>query len=94
MGSRLNESDIYFKLFWNGAAPSDKYTVKRILKSSNRMIVFWADNTKTVVKRAEDEEDNDYAAFTAALACKLYGSNSAVKRTIKQKLEYQKKRGE
>lgn len=60
-----------------------RYTAKRILKSSNRMIVFWGDGTKTIVKRAEDEEDNDYAAFTAALGIKLYGSNSALKRIVR-----------
>lgn len=56
----------------------------RILKSGNRTIVFWADGTKTIVKRAEDEEDNDYAAFTAALGIKLYGSNSALKRIVER----------
>ena len=56
--------------------------VERILKSGNRTIVFWKDGTKTIVKRAEDEADNDYAAFTAALGIKLYGSNSALKRVV------------
>lgn len=75
-------------------------TPKRILKSGNRTIVFWSDGTKTVVKRADDEEDNDYAAFTAALGIRLYGSNSALKRIVertetqkpkKQKREKEKK---
>lgn len=61
----------------------------RILKSGNRTIVFWDDGTKTIVKRAEDEQDNDYAAFTAALGIKLYGSNSALKR-IAERTEVQK----
>ena len=56
---------------------------KRILKSGNRMIVFWNDGSKTIVKRAEDEPDNDYNAFTAALAIKMYGSNSKVKKILK-----------
>ena len=56
---------------------------KRILKSGNRMIVFWDDGSKTIVKRAEDEPDNDYNAFTAALAIKTYGSNSQVKKILK-----------
>ena len=45
------------------ATQSDKdrfFTPSRILKSGNRTIVFWSDGTKTVVKRAEDEPDNDY----------------------------------
>lgn len=61
----------------------DRITPQRILKSGNRMIVFWQDGKKTVVKRAADEQDNDYAAFTAALGIKLYGSNSALKRIVK-----------
>lgn len=69
--------------------------VKRILKSGDRMIVFWADDTKTVVKRAKDETDSDYAAFTAALGIKLYGSNSALKRIVKSaETQKPKKKGE
>lgn len=63
--------------------------VKRILKSGNRTIVFWSDDTKTIVKRADDEPDNDYAAFTAALGVKIYKTNSALKREIATKTEMQ-----
>ena len=62
----------------------------RILKSGNYTIVFWADDTKTLVKRADDEPDNEYAAFTAALAKKIYGSNNAIKKIIEKKTEVQK----
>lgn len=54
----------------------------RIIKNNNAMIVFWADGTKTIVKRASDELDSDYAAFTAALGIKCFGSNSALKRIV------------
>lgn len=64
----------------------------RILKSGNRTIVFWSDGTKTIVRRAEDEPDNDYAAFTAALGIKIFGSNSALRRTIKRKTTVQAKK--
>ena len=64
----------------------------QILKSGNRTIVFWSDGTKTIVKRAEDEPDNDYAAFTAALGIKIFGSNSALRRTIKRKTTVQAKK--
>ena len=60
----------------------NKFIPKRILKSGNRTIVFWQDGTKTIVKRGEDEPDSDYAAFTAALGIKLYGSNSALKKIV------------
>lgn len=64
----------------------------RILKSDNRTIVFWSDGTKTIVKRADDEPDNDYAAFTAALGIRIFGSNSALRRTIKRKTTVQAKK--
>lgn len=67
-------------------------TPKRILRSGDRTIVFWQDDSKTIVKRAEDEPDNDYAAFTAAFAIKMFGSNSALKRMIEKKLEHQQKK--
>lgn len=53
-------------------------------------IVFWGDGSKTIVKRAEDEEFDLYAAFTAAVAKKIYGTNSALKKMIYRKVEYQK----
>lgn len=61
----------------------------RILRSGDRTIVFWNDGTKTIVKRSPDEADNDYIAFTAALAIKMYGSNSKLRRLIRDKLEVQ-----
>ena len=64
--------------------------VDRILRSGDATIVFWKDGTKTVVKRASDEADSDYIAFTAALGKKIYGSNSKLSRFIKSKIEYQK----
>lgn len=70
--------------------PAQKWEIDRILKSGPVTIVFWSDGTKTMVRRAPDEEDNTYAAFTAALAIKLFGSNSALKRMLKDKTEVQK----
>ena len=68
----------------------DKFTPTRILRSGRATIVFWPDGTKTVVKRAPDEEDNAYAAFTAALAIKIFGSNSKLKKMVKTLTEEQK----
>ena len=64
--------------------------VERILRSGNATIVFWDDGDKTIVKKAPDEADSDYIAFTAALGKKIYGSNSKLSRFIKSKIEYQK----
>lgn len=60
----------------------------RILQSGNRVIVFWDDGRKTIVKRSEDTMNDIYSAFTAALAIKIYGSNSKVHRLIDRKHEY------
>ena len=67
-----------------------RYTPKRILRSGIATIVFWADGSKTVVKRAPDEPDNEYQAFCAALAKKIFQSNSKLKKIIKTKTEAQK----
>lgn len=75
-----------------GLKQGSRFTVDRILKSGNRTIVFWKDGSKTIVKRSADTPDDDYSAFTAALAVKTYGSNSALKRMIRKKTEYQKKK--
>lgn len=64
----------------------------RIEKNGIATIVFWNDGTKTVVKRGADEPDSDYAAFTAALAIKTFGSNSAVKRIVAGTKEQESKK--
>ena len=63
---------------------------ERIVKSGRATIVFWDDGTKTVVKRSPDEPDNDYNAFLAALGIKIFGSNSQLKKIIKEQTVVQK----
>lgn len=63
------------------------YTPKRILRHGIATIVFWQDGTKTVVKRHADELDNEYTAFCAALAIKVFGSNSQIKSVLRHKTE-------
>lgn len=62
----------------------------RILKSGNATIVFWADGTKTIVRCSAGTTPNDYDAFTAALAIRLFGSNSQVKKVIEKTTVVQK----
>lgn len=71
----------------NKSTPPPKYTPTRILQSGDRVIVFWGDGSKTIVKRSSDTPDNIYGAFTAALAIKVYGNNSQVNRIIDRKHE-------
>lgn len=70
----------------------DEITVwpERIIKSGRATIVFWEDGTKTVVKRSPDKPDNDYNAFLAALGVKIFGSNSQLKKIIKEQTVIQK----
>jgi len=62
---------------------------RRILKSGKATIVFWIDGSKTVVRRAPDTAPSDYDAFTAALAIRVFGSNSALKKLITQRTQLQ-----
>ena len=62
----------------------------KIIHNPKAVIVFWNDDTKTVVKRMEGDKDDIYAGFTAALAKKIYGSNSAIKRLIEDNTVEQK----
>ena len=64
---------------------SNPYIPKKIICSGNRTIVFWEDGTKTIVKRGDDEENSPYHAFTAAVCKKIFGSNSATKKILKDK---------
>lgn len=60
---------------------------KRILHSGPCTIVFWEDGTKTIVRLSENDIYDEYQAFCAALAIKLYGSNSHLKKVIRDKWE-------
>ncbi len=61
----------------------------RILKNKNATVVFWKDGTKTVVKCAPGTTPNDYDAFTAALAIKIFGNNSALNKVIQGSTVFQ-----
>lgn len=59
-----------------------------------QLLYFGLMAQKTVVKCAADEVPDDYDAFTAALAIKIFGSNSKLKKVIRSKTEIQKQKGE
>lgn len=60
-----------------------KFTPVKIIKNGPATVVFWKDGTKTVVKCAPETTPSDYDAFTAALAIKIFGNNSRLKKMIK-----------
>lgn len=65
----------------------DKFTPKKIIHSGPCTIVFWEDDTKTVVRLSENDLNDEYTAFCAALAIKIFGSNSNLKKVIRDKRE-------
>ena len=70
-------------------------TPTKIIRSGDCTIVFWDDNTKTIVRKSADVSDDSlYTAFTAALAIRMYGSNSRLKKIIKEAYVEQKPRKE
>lgn len=52
------------------------------------VVVVWNDKTKTIVKRSENDPDDLYMAFTAALAKRIFQSNSHIKKIIQSKVNY------
>lgn len=66
----------------------EKFTPKRInFRSKNDEYytdVLWADGTVTVVKLKENEDFDEYTAFCAALAKKVFGSTNAVNNIVKK----------
>lgn len=49
---------------------------------NNYTTVLWNDGTKTTVKLSDDDIYDEYSAFCAALAKRIYGSNSRIKKII------------
>lgn len=66
----------------------EKFIPKRInfrsKKDNYYTDVLWADGTVTVVKLKENEDFDEYAAFCAALAKKVFGSTNAVNTIVKK----------
>lgn len=50
---------------------------------NNYTTVLWNDGTRTTVKLSDDDIYDEYSAFCAALAKRIYGSNSKIKKIIK-----------
>lgn len=63
------------------------YEVKQIIfnKKKNATTVLWADGTVTVIKKKEDDPWDEQAAFAQALAKKVYGSTSSVRKIVEKK---------
>ena len=72
-------------------ASGRKYEPEAIYRNGRNTAVKWEDGSVTTVKRAEDEPESEYAAFTAALGIRVMGSNTRLKKIMEKKTIIQKK---
>ena len=63
------------------------FGVKSIKYSGKYTTVTWNDGTKTRVSCGEGEQQSRYSAFCSALAIKIFGTNSQVKKIVETKDE-------
>ena len=85
-------SDEWLKLFEEMKQSSEvSMEIKRIYFDVGATVVFWEDGTKTVVRRHWSDPDDKKAAVCAAVAKKLFGSNSAIEREIREKGQFSKR---
>ena len=61
---------------------SDFFKPEKIIYSGPKTIVFWRDGTKTVVSLGEGQEHDEYTAYCAAVAKKMFGATHKVKKFI------------
>lgn len=62
--------------------------IKRVIFNPPATIVEWVDGTKTIAKVQKGDEFDPYVGFCVALAKEALGSNSAIKKILKEKSNY------
>ena len=64
------------------------YQPKKVIydEAAGVTVVLWMDGTKTIVRAAEGEEHDAYLGYCVALAKKMHGTNSALKRDLEKVL--------
>lgn len=70
-------------LITNKAELQDAFTPEKIIHSGPKTIVFFKNGEKVVVSCGENETYDDYTAFCAALAKKIFGTTSRAKKIMK-----------
>lgn len=70
-----------------------EFTPKHIIhnRKTGETIVIWKDGTRTTVKPMMGVPHSPYSAFTAALAKKVYGSNTKVNKIVEMTCEPEKR---
>lgn len=56
--------------------------IERVKFNGPATIVFWSDDTKTVVKKTEKDRDDKRVAILYAIGKKMFGTNSKLKKTL------------
>lgn len=80
---------------------NEKYGVKNAYPKPKKVfydeeagvtVVLWKDSTKTIVRAAEDDINDPYYGYCVALAKKIHGTNSALKRELNKVLVVKQKK--
>lgn len=58
--------------------------IRQIIFSGPKTIVIWSDGSKTIVSCSKDDTYDSYTGFCAAVAKKMFGSTSQVKKIIEK----------
>lgn len=69
---------------WDAFTPKAKKVIYD--EAAGVTVALWADGTKTIVRAAEGEEHDAYLGYCIALAKKMHGTNSALKRDLEKVL--------
>ena len=82
------KSKIYLKLYRTKRKGSTSSAPKKVIydEAAGVTVVLWMDGTKTIVRAAEGEEHDAYLGYCIALAKKMHGTNSALKRDLEKVL--------
>lgn len=78
-------------LITNKAELQDAFTPEKIIHSGPKTIVFFKNGEKVIVSCGENETYDEYTAFCAALAKKIFGNTSRAKKTM-QSVTVEKKK--
>lgn len=85
----LTFAEAYAKRRLNAQYGTDSaYAPKKVIydEAAGVTVVLWMDGTKTIIRAAEGEEHDAYLGYCIALAKKMHGTNSALKRDLEKVL--------
>ena len=60
----------------------DTLNVKKVIFNGPKTVVIWEDGSKTIASCGEGDQFDPYTGFCAAVAKKVFGSTSAVKKIL------------